>query len=124
MHTLKPGTRLKKGSLSWNSQNYHFPSFSGAGAGAQNSMECVKTPGETLLNKFYFIYLFFYYLCQKISKNSVDCRILGRPITRKKCLAQKNVMEEKLLEIKRSRVIPQLPSIVANYHSPVNSHIT
>ena len=29
-------------SLSWNSQNYHFPSFSGAGAGAQNSMECAN----------------------------------------------------------------------------------
>ena len=42
-------TRLKKGcSLSWNSQNYHFPSFSGAMAGAQNSMECAKSPGETL----------------------------------------------------------------------------
>ena len=41
-------TRLKKGcSLSWNSQNYHFPSFSGAGAGAQNGMECAKLPGET-----------------------------------------------------------------------------
>ena len=25
---------------------------------------------------------------------------------------------------KKSRVIPQLPSIVANYHSPVNSHIS
>ena len=43
-------TRLKKGcSLSRNSQNYHFPSFSGAGAGAQNSMECANaqhSPGR------------------------------------------------------------------------------
>ena len=33
---------LKGCSLSWNSQNYHFPSFSGAGAGAQNSMEMLE----------------------------------------------------------------------------------
>ena len=46
---------------------------------------------------------FFYYA--KISvKKSVDCRILWQPITRKihVVFAQKNVIEEKLLEIKRS----------------------
>ena len=51
----------------------------------------------------------------KKNKNSVDCRILWRPITHKICVAQKNVVEEKLLEIERSissdETIPKFTSI-------------
>ena len=46
---------------------------------------------------YYFIYLFIIYFNQLWLWT-----ILWRPITRKICVAQKNVIEEKLLEIKRS----------------------
>ena len=49
----------------------------------------------------YFIYYFIYYLFQ--STVVIDYTLsLWRPITRKIRVAQKNVIEEKLLEIKRS----------------------
>ena len=39
---------------------------------------------------------------KSVKKKSVDCRIRQRPVTRKIPVAQKNVIEEKLLEIKKS----------------------
>ena len=35
-------------------------------------------------------------------RDTTDCRILWRPITSKICVVQKNVIEAKLLKIKRS----------------------